>query len=277
MNRSATALLGDTPERDYSAKLRLFNAFAEPELRQAIRSLGLQSGMSVLDAGCGTGEALLWLREAVGDEGDVVGVDLSQRHVACARDRAQNAARVLEGDLLSYECAPGSLNLIWSVNTLNHLHDPVEALLKLRSLVQPGGVIALGQSSVLPDMVFAWDAGLERLATEGIRQYYRERYGLEEQSLAAVRGLVGWLQRAGLRSVSVRTFPIERVLPLNRADRDYLLEAILRLWETRLEPYLSPGDASRLKRLCDPADPQFALGRPDFHFLQTFTLAVGTA
>lgn len=277
MSRPATALLGDTPERDYSAKLRLFNAFAEPELRQAIRGLGLEPGMRVLDAGCGTGEALLWLREAVGAEGEVAGVDLSQRHVACARDHVQNAARVFESNLLSHERTPGSLHLIWSVNTINHLRDPVGALLKLRSLVQPGGRIALGQSSLLPDMVFAWDARLERLATEAIRQYYRERYGLDEQGLAEVRGLVGWLQRAGLRSVSVRTLPIERVLPLRRADRDYLLEAILRLWETRLEPYLSPADAARLKRLCDPADPQFALRRPDFHFLQTFTLAVGTA
>src|SRR5271154_7076192 len=32
----ASALLGDTQFRDYSSKLRLFNAFAEPELRRTI-------------------------------------------------------------------------------------------------------------------------------------------------------------------------------------------------------------------------------------------------
>ena len=38
-------LLGDTPSRDYSRKLQLFNAFAEPELRQLIESLNLRPGI----------------------------------------------------------------------------------------------------------------------------------------------------------------------------------------------------------------------------------------
>jgi hypothetical protein len=32
--------------------------------------------------------------------------------------------------------------------------------------------------------------------------------------------------------------------------------------------------SSKLSALCDPAHPQFALRRADFHFLQTFTVAV---
>ena len=34
--QAETGLLGDTPQRDYVAKLRLFNTFARPELREAI-------------------------------------------------------------------------------------------------------------------------------------------------------------------------------------------------------------------------------------------------
>ena len=60
--QTAVGKLGDTPARDYGRKLRLFNAFAEPELRAAIASLDLKPGMRVLDAGCGTGEALGWLQ-----------------------------------------------------------------------------------------------------------------------------------------------------------------------------------------------------------------------
>ena len=55
---TSTGLLGDTTARDYSRKLGLFNACAAPELRHAIASLALTPGMRVLDAGCGTGEAL---------------------------------------------------------------------------------------------------------------------------------------------------------------------------------------------------------------------------
>ncbi|MGN6282567.1 class I SAM-dependent methyltransferase, partial [Frateuria sp.] len=167
MTRSASeGLLGDTAARDYAWKLRLFNAFAAPELRQAIASLALRPGMRVLDAGCGTGEALGWLAAAVGSEGLVVGADLAGAHVAAAHATAPADCPVLQANLHQLPFAPSSFHLVWSVNTLNHLHDPVAAVADLATLLQPGGRIALGQSSLLPDMYFAWDARLERLVNE---------------------------------------------------------------------------------------------------------------
>ena len=80
-------LLGDTPQRDYSRKLGLFMRFAAPELRAALDTLALSPGMQVLDAGCGSGEALAWLAQGVGPTGRVVGVDLSEAHLAAARRR----------------------------------------------------------------------------------------------------------------------------------------------------------------------------------------------
>ena len=99
MNQPATpsGLLGDTAARDYSRKLRLFNAFAAPEIRQAIAQLGLRPGARVLDAGCGTGEALRWLSDQVGPRGSVVGFDLAAAHVAAARAAAPGVTAVMSG------------------------------------------------------------------------------------------------------------------------------------------------------------------------------------
>jgi SAM-dependent methyltransferase len=268
--------LGDTPGRDYSGKLRLFNALAAPELRAAIGSLGLAPGMRVLDAGCGTGEALGWLAAAVAPGGLAVGVDLSASHLGSARPGLPRGALLLQADLLSLPLTAASFDVVWSVNTVHHLRDPLAGARALAGLLRPGGRVALGQSSLLPDMCFAWDARLERVTTEAVRAYYRDRYGLSEHDLAAVRALVGLLRSAGLTHVSSRTFAIERVSPLAAHDEAYLVEAIFRdTWGERLRPYLAPSDYEELTRLCDPQHPGFALHRPDFHFLQTFTLAVG--
>jgi len=269
-------LLGDTAARDYSRKLQLFNAFAQPELRQAIASLRLQPGMRVLDAGCGTGEALEWLAAYVGRDGTVVGLELSLAHAAAARATTAPENLIVQGNVLKAPFAPMSFDLIWSVNTINHLHDAVAGVDTLAALLRPGGRIALGQSTLLPDMYFAWDARLERVTNEAVHQYYRDRYGLAERDLTAIRSIVGVLRRAGLRNVTVRTFMIERLSPLSAADERYVLEVIFRsTWGERLKPYLPRDDYDELSRLCDPQQPQFALRRADFHFLQSFTLAVG--
>jgi SAM-dependent methyltransferase len=273
---SRPGLLGDTPARDYSAKLSRFNAFAECELRQSIAQLQLRPGMRVLDAGCGTGEALGWLWEQVQPGGEVVGIDLAASHVAAARARAPAAATVLQADLLQAPFEPARFDLIWCVNTIHHLRDPLAGVQFLATLLRADGRIVLGQSSLLPDMFFAWDQRLERLTNEAVRQYYRDRYGLDERDLAAVRSIFGLLRQTQLRNVTARSVLLERVAPLSAATEAYLLEALFRdTWGERLRPYLDPADYHHLQRLCDPGDPGFALRRADFHFLQTLTVVTG--
>jgi SAM-dependent methyltransferase len=275
---AAFGRLGDGPGRDYSLKLRLFNALAEPELRAAITSLRLEPGMRVLDAGCGTGETLGWLAAAVAPAGHAVGVDLSASHLRTAHVSLADNAMLVQADLHRVPLAAASFNLVWSANTINHLTDPLGSARRLAALLRPGGRLVLGQSSFLPDMYFAWDARLERMTTEAVRAYYRDRYQLTEKDLTAVRGVGGLLREAGLANVGVRTLVIERFAPLDPRTQAWLLEAIFRgTWGERLRPYLASADYQELAELCDPQHPRFALVRPDFHFLQTFTLAIGTA
>jgi SAM-dependent methyltransferase len=270
-----TGLLGDTTARDYSLKLRLFNQFAEPELRQAIGKLQLSPGMRVLDAGCGAGESLGWFYEAVKSEGTVVGMDLAAAHAVSARARAPAATLILQADLLHAPLVPKSFDLVWCVNTINHLRDPLAGLSALGDLLRPHGRIVLGQTGLLPDMLFAWDSRLERVVTEAVRQYFRDKYRLDEKDLTAVRALLGLLRRRQLLNVQVQTMTIERVSPLAEADEQYLRDAIFRgYWGERLKPYLTARDFEDLNRLCDPQHAEYALRRPDFHFLQTFTLAI---
>jgi SAM-dependent methyltransferase len=271
----AAGLLGDTPARDYAHKLQRFHGFAAPELEQIAAALGLRPGMRVLDAGCGTGEMLARFARYLGPEGRVAGIDLAGAHARAARAAAPAHCCVAQADLTQPPFAPGSFDLVWSLNTLNHLHDPDAGVRALAALLTAGGRLVLAQSSLLPDMFFAWDARLERVTTEAVHRYYRERYRVSERDLTAVRALLGLLRRASLGAVSVKSWLIERVAPLRAEDEAYLLESQFRgTWGERLRPYLSAEDFSELSRLCDPTDGAYALRRPDFHFLQTLTVAV---
>ena len=271
-------LLGDTPSRAYGDKLESFNRFAEPEIRHLIGMLNLAPGSRVLDAGCGVGLTTTWIGEQAGTNGLVTGCDLSGPHLRIATARATSStlwAEFVQCDISAPPFQDGSFDLVWCANTINHLSDPVSGIRQLAATLRPGGRIALVQSGLLPDMFFAWDERLERMVTAAVRQYYRDKYALDERDITAMRGLIGLAQRAGLAQVSSRTIAIERIAPLAETDRNYLLRAVFNgYWGERLRPYLSDGDWIEMQRLCDPASAEFCLDRPDYHHIQTLTMVV---
>jgi len=69
----------------YDAELALF----EPIRTQAIDSLKLRPGATVLDVGCGTGLSFGLLHERVGDKGRIVGIEQCPEMMARAHARAR--------------------------------------------------------------------------------------------------------------------------------------------------------------------------------------------
>jgi SAM-dependent methyltransferase len=274
-NQHSGAFLGDTPERSYAGLLRRFTRFAAPEIQRLIDSLDLEPGSWVLDAGCGAGGTTAWLAEAVGTRGAVVAMDLSHPHCLATRSEAPRG-RVVQADLLRHPFRPGRFDLVWTMNTLNHLESPASGCRALGTTLRRGGRLVAVQGHFLPEMLFAWDDLLERAVTDACCRAYLERYGRDLGEMADQRRLLGALQDAGLRRVRARTVVIERQQPLSPDDRDYFLHTVFRgHWGPWLHPYLTGEQRRRLERLCDPDSPEFCLDRPDFHHLQTLTAVTG--
>lgn len=68
---------------DWNPVLRLVRSAR----RRAVASMELSAGDTVVDMGTGTGANLPYLRQAVGPDGTVVGIDVSRGMLAKARDR----------------------------------------------------------------------------------------------------------------------------------------------------------------------------------------------
>ncbi len=279
MTDQRTGLLGDTPHRSYGDKLERYDRFLEPELRSIIDDIGILPGNRVLDAGCGTGLVSRWLAEQVGQRGSVVGIDLAHKHIEIAAEKHLSRdlpLRFMQGDITQPIFGPATFDLIWTYNTINHLHDPVAGLRTLAGSLVQGGQLVLVQNLLLPEMIFAWDERLEHAVVGACRAYYRDKYGVTHREITGQRNIYGWMLGAGFEDVTIQTYVAERVPPLEEADLDYFQHSVFEgYWGEKLQPYLDAGDWEELVTLTDLDSDAYALRRPDFHAMQTCTVVTG--
>jgi ubiquinone/menaquinone biosynthesis C-methylase UbiE len=106
-----------------------------------------RAGESVLDVACGTGLIALTAADRVGAHGRVVGVDISERMVASAQQRAEalgleNVGFLrMDGERLA--CADASFDLVYCALGLMYMPDPEQALREIQRVLRPGGRVAL--------------------------------------------------------------------------------------------------------------------------------------
>ena len=115
--------------------------------RRSIELLHLREGTSTLDVGCGTGDDVRLMREAIGPRGCVTGVDLSRRMIdeAVVRDRAAALhSRFLVGDVQNLPFADGSFDACRISRVLLHVADAELALKEVVRVTRAGGrVVAI--------------------------------------------------------------------------------------------------------------------------------------
>lgn len=96
---------------DFSANLYSLIGFREARYRkQAVAELGLKPGDTVVEIGCGTRLNFKNLREAVGEEGRIVGVDLTDAMLDQAGQRivrqGWSNVMLVQCDAATYEFPP---------------------------------------------------------------------------------------------------------------------------------------------------------------------------
>jgi SAM-dependent methyltransferase len=116
----------------------------------------LQPGLSLLDVGCGPGTITADLALLVAP-GEVVGIDASEEVVAQAAASAEGSGlsnlRFEVGDLFALEYPDASFDVVHLHQVLQHLGDPVGALVALRRVLSPDGVLAARDSDYA---AFTW-------------------------------------------------------------------------------------------------------------------------
>ena len=98
----------------------------------------------ILDVGCGAGQTLIQLAEAVGPGGEVVGVDIAPLLLSIARDQVAGLANVslIEGDAQTTPLPAGLFDAVFSRFGVMAFADPVAAFSNLRQALKPEGRLA---------------------------------------------------------------------------------------------------------------------------------------
>lgn len=133
--------------------------------RRTIERLELPLGATVLDVGCGTGASALPAADKVGPHGRVIGVDLADRLLEIARQKAAKQGLVNiqfeTGDMERLGYQDGYFDAVVSVFSIFFVPDIARQARELWRMVRPGGVLAIttwGQRMLQPGTAAWWDA-----------------------------------------------------------------------------------------------------------------------
>jgi ubiquinone/menaquinone biosynthesis C-methylase UbiE len=115
-----------------------------PVSDQLIRSAGITSGQTVLDVATGTGQPALTIAKIVGQNGKVIGVDLSPEMIEVAKEEAAHQGltnaffKVVKDESLSM-FSDNTFDSVVCRNGLMFMPDPVKALKAFLRVLKPGG------------------------------------------------------------------------------------------------------------------------------------------
>jgi ubiquinone/menaquinone biosynthesis C-methylase UbiE len=113
----------------------------------------LEPSMTILDVGCGPGTITVDLARYVPD-GYIIGVEYVDKPLTVARQYAEEQrvtnVQFAIGDVLNLrEYADNTFDVVHAHQVLQHVPDPVRALLEMRRVVKPGGIIASRESAAM--------------------------------------------------------------------------------------------------------------------------------
>ena len=253
-----------------------------PEFEALVRSVGLQPGWRVLDAGCGGGNYLPLLADLVGPAGRLEALDHAPENIATVEARLAAWGLPCPLDVrLGSLTAPlpyrdDSFDALWCAHVLEYLTDEALAatLAEFRRVVRPGGIVAVMDDEVGLWVVSPGDPAcywrlFERLTSPD------DALGVAMRGAFRGRALRRWLERAGLVDVWQRTTLIERWAPLGPVERAYM-GGYLAFLAGRAEAAGVPdADLAFWRAQRDLAAPGHLVNHPEFYWCEANPVAVG--
>jgi ubiquinone/menaquinone biosynthesis C-methylase UbiE len=178
--------------------------------RRSIELLRLREEAIVLDVGCGTGDDVRAMRAAVGAQGCVTGVDLSQQMIdeALLRDRESKLpSRFVVGDVQDLPFEDGTFEACRISRVLLHVVAAESALKEVVRVTGPGGRVV----AIEPDFGTLALAHPDRETTRTVLNSFCDSFAHGEVG----RWLTTWFVSLGMKEIRCEPHVV-------RIDLDFL-------------------------------------------------------
>ena len=144
----------------------------KPESSELLARVGLSSGQSALDLGCGPRGVLELLIDRVSPGGTVIGVDADLAHVELADALAQAAAngrglrevKVVLADARATGLPSDTFDVVHTRTLLVTIPQPGEVVAEMVRLARPGGRVAAMEPDTEYSMCYPPNAAIDRIS-----------------------------------------------------------------------------------------------------------------
>lgn len=254
-------------------------AMCRLEYEAMVRSVGLQPGWRVLDAGCGRGNYLPVIAEAVGPTGAIAALDRARENIAAVVQSVPawdlpTPVTTHIGNVVSLLFPDDSFDAVWCANTTQYLTDDelVTALHEFRRVVRPGGLVAVKEGTSQHLLYAPADPLVYVRLVDAVRDRYVSFAGVLRSP-----EMRRWLEAAGLEAVWQRTTLVERWAPLGPFARERIIASLVGLAAIagRDDVAIPERDKAFWRKQRDPASPEHLVNQPDCYWCEGHVLAVG--
>ncbi|MFZ5876255.1 MAG: class I SAM-dependent methyltransferase [Nitrospirota bacterium] len=185
--------------------------WARPFAEALLHHLDLFPGAAVLDVACGRGIPAFYVAEQVGPAGEVLGIDLSEYKIACAREIQRQHLPWLRFECLDMRWLPSRVptvdRITGNLSVLFFRPNRLETIRGLVDHLKPGGQLVLTFPS-RGTFHLLWRRIDREMAARGLSAERRslDEYVTERPSADDGRA---WLHALGCERIEVTEWPLE--------------------------------------------------------------------
>jgi ubiquinone/menaquinone biosynthesis C-methylase UbiE len=181
----APPFIGKFLDSDFRRKL-------QPPSR-IIRDSGIRAGITVLEAGCGSGAFTVDAARVIGSEGKLYALDIAADMLAQLRRKLANPANrdiqnidMLNNSAYDIKLGDGTADVVFMVTVFQEIPDKQRALSEFRRVLKPDGILAISEWFVDPD--YPWMSTTIKQCARGGFRLHRRSGNMWSYTLQFVKG-----------------------------------------------------------------------------------------